>query len=538
MHQGANTTNKYDANLGRYAIAFAIALVALLPRLDGLKYFPGMYLWAEDGTIFLNQAQEMGWAAVKLPYAGYIHFFPRIVTAISQLFSLAYQPTILLLGWLVAYLTMMYAVIGTAIRSSRSIVAVGVLVALVSLQPNHGEVFFTITNSQWMIGAALFIFALVETEGSELHKKAKGAFLLPLALTGPFSIILSPLLLARVLLKKDWAGQKYIYLSVFCGALIQTGVLLTSPRVDSGPISKSLGGWIGTFLKLAIFGADTVPTILVALAFWAIIAFLAYTILRGRKLADKLMHPAILLLGAAALMLLAGMYTQKNNPGILVAMGVGNRYTWVPFVLILLSAFLLANGRKMLGAGIALLFLVICMSRFHQVGSPDLQFQAFAKLAQVQPVVIPINPQWPQYPGWHLMGQPKNGTAPPLAVSKLGLENVATGGLTSEYAGEQLFITSTGNDPTVTFTRKQTCPNSKFAALNIQLTREKEGWMQLFWDENGGFAETSSLRRWYPAGAVMAQFAFPMPASGIVLRFDPQEIEGPATIQKVELYCL
>lgn len=36
-------------------------------------------LWAEDGTVFINQARELGVSSLWTTYAGYFHIYPRLV---------------------------------------------------------------------------------------------------------------------------------------------------------------------------------------------------------------------------------------------------------------------------------------------------------------------------------------------------------------------------------------------------------------------------------------------------------------------------
>jgi len=512
-------------------------MLGLLPRLFG-KYYWGKYLWAEDGNIFLNQSQEMGLAAILHPYNGYLHFFPRVMAEAAQLFSLVYQPTVLLAGWLLAYLIMMHALLSAALKARGSVLAVAVLLALVSLQPNYGEVFFNITNSQWMIGAALFTYALTDATGSSRQKKIKGALLVPLSLTGPFSIVLTPVLLLKLVLKKDWAAQKYTYASVFSGALVQGLVMSANKRTATGAMNTDVWTWISAFLKIASFGASRSITILAAVLLWILIAYLVATQLKGRRLSETISQAPFLLLAAALLMIVAGLLSQKHSPGDTAALGGGNRYTWVPYVLILLSAFMLSATRKTLASAMAILFAIICAGHFHRVHSPDLQFEAFAHYAQMEPVYIPIHPLAEAYPGFYVEGKPKVAHTARGAVIAIEPQAFNAAGLTVSIADGELQMRSASQDPMLVANRRLSCPQSAFAGLDVYLTRDKAGWMQLFWGENTNFSETASLRRWYPAGKVRAQFAFPMPSGGAYLRYDPMETEGSATVEKVELRCL
>jgi len=518
-----------------YALAFCIALLALLPRFGIHPIEPGIYLWAEDGSVFLNEAQEMGLAAIFHPYAGYLHLYQRLFTVIAQPFSLANQPAVLLAGWLISYLILVYAVVRAAVRTNRSLLSLCILLGLISLQPNYVEVFFNITNSQWMLGAALFIFALVEAEGSDRRKKIKGVLLLPIALTGPFSIVLTPVLLLRMQMKKDWATQKYIYIPIFLGALIQAGILLSSERI--GRVSNvDPWLWVLTFSTMMLFGANNIALVLVSLSVWFLLAFQLSA--RAREQNTELVQRTSLMFLASIILLMAGIYAKKHAPHEIMAIEGGNRYTWVPYALILLAGFMLTKGRKIAAPVLTLLAGVLCVTGFHKFKTHDLQFEAYEKFAQVEEVNIPINPMWAEFPAWHVLGKPQKADIPQQTVFDLDLKQLASEGLSRNFAGDAVELTSKGDSPKLLFRQRATCPNSSFAGLDIHLTRDQEGWMELFWDENGQFSKQASIPRWFPAGELKAQFAFPMPAGGVELRLDPMRVPGHATITKVALHCL
>ena len=66
------------------AIALAATLVAWL-RLDPVTRHT---IWAEDGSVFLTQASHAGlFETVLLPYAGYLHVVPRLITEVTTMFA-------------------------------------------------------------------------------------------------------------------------------------------------------------------------------------------------------------------------------------------------------------------------------------------------------------------------------------------------------------------------------------------------------------------------------------------------------------------
>jgi len=106
---------------------------------------------------------------------------------------------------------------------------------------------------------------------------------------------------------------------------------------------------VTTFLKLAIRGAGSMATAAAAVLLWLLRAHLACTRFAKQNYRSVLAHPAMLMLLTALLMFAAGLYSHKDSPNAIAAVGDGNRYTWVPYVLIATAAFLLSNGRKAIG---------------------------------------------------------------------------------------------------------------------------------------------------------------------------------------------
>lgn len=119
--------------------------------------------WAEDGTIFITQALAFSWNAIILPYAGYVHFFPRVVTMfaveLSQCLSgsLLYVPfimnlsAVLLSAWSVIHLCKekfkWLALFKYRFFASLCVIAI----------PHASEVFGSITNVHWWLGYYLFL---------------------------------------------------------------------------------------------------------------------------------------------------------------------------------------------------------------------------------------------------------------------------------------------------------------------------------------------------------------------------------------------
>jgi len=84
-----------------YVLIGFIATIGLLPKLGG-NYDIATYLWAEDGTVFANQAFKEGESAFLLPYAGYLLLVPRLAAYVANLFDSSALPYIFFFTWHIA----------------------------------------------------------------------------------------------------------------------------------------------------------------------------------------------------------------------------------------------------------------------------------------------------------------------------------------------------------------------------------------------------------------------------------------------------
>lgn len=521
-----------------FALIFIVGILALIPRLDGFDFYPGKYLWAEDGSIFLNDAQSMGLLAIFKPYRGYLLFCTRLTAFLATNLDLIYRPIITLAGWFFAYFLMIYTIASAARNLGIGWLSSVVLIGLVSLQPNYGENFFNITNSQWMLGATLMVLVLVNSEQTRRERIFKNILLIPLVLTGPFSIIVLPLIFIKLFFLKDWKNNKWSYLTVFLGSIVQLIYVVTSGRASTGAICQDPWVWLVSFLEILLFGANTFSTMAAALLFWLLIIFsFAYCINKNNGSLKEL-SPPFLMLAAALLLVVAGQFTSKQNPMEIVALGGGNRYSWIPYVLILITAFSVSIRFRYIHIAIISLFGFLCYANLHSASLPYLQFNSFARFSKYKEVTIPIHPQWPSYPGWHINGFPDKN-ANHLEVKRINLDpdSITSTELNLEVAEQGLNLQSLGNKTALIFKNSISCSNGTDVAIEITMFRNVEGWMQLSWSETKTFTEANSLRRWYPSGQIKAQFAFPNNNSGLYIRFEPMELAGAVNIKEMNVYC-
>ena len=108
-------------------------------------------------------------------------------------------------------------------------------------------------------------------------------------------------------------------------------------------------------------------------------------------------------------------------------------------------------------------------------------------------------------------------------------------GLQRSSTGNELIPTETNNQ--VSF-RLDQCKGSRYVGLLVDAERPAAGDVQVYWGTNYGFDERHSLRRYYPAGHVVAQLAFRKSRGDDTVRLDLSEALGALRLNRVQAYCL
>jgi hypothetical protein len=517
-----------------YVLCVFICALAILLKFDGQLPSPGQTLWAEDGPVFLHDANHYGPAALFKPYAGYLHVYPRLTSLIAAYFTIATQPTILLCGWIIAIIIFLFALTRVFTGSKYWELKLTSATFLVMFQPSGGETFLNITNSQWILGAALFLICLSTSKDSSITRWVAFAVSAPLSLTGPFSVVLLPVIFLKLIFIKDWQQNKYIYTCVILGSIVQVYFLMTGNRAGGGELETDLTVWIESALKILLLGSGNTFQYILILAFWGIII---YKLIAGLSLSA--IKVAVLFVSAAVLMIIAGLMSHSHNPSAILAMGSGNRYTWVPYTLIVVAAFLAADSDiKKVGLYAILLFIVFATS-FRSIYLRDTFFYSYAAFRSVKNITIPINPGVEVFPGWHIPEDTNfHPSQPSLSYINYPVDGFDAGNLVNPDPSKGNFFDALTNDPSLVMREPLTCESSGHIGISIAMNRSVQGWAQVFFSSDTYFSEAQSFRRWYPSGKVVAEFAFPYLKGGVFLRIDPAETPNPVVVESVKLYCL
>ncbi len=167
---------------------FLVCLLLFFLKSPDAVLYP--QFWAEDGAIFYAQQFGKNWPQLTTPYAGYIHFIPRMIAWLAIPIKPLYVPLFynvaaiiidsLCVAYAFKYLSFMY----------------GATAALISffLLPTVGDIYGTMTNIQWFLQFSLVLSVLQPGASSEMPPAPARMFMISAliivaCLTGPFCVI-------------------------------------------------------------------------------------------------------------------------------------------------------------------------------------------------------------------------------------------------------------------------------------------------------------------------------------------------------------
>ncbi|MCM2131857.1 hypothetical protein [Larsenimonas rhizosphaerae] len=498
--------------------------------LKGLGDFDsfGQMLWAEDGKIFLMQASEFGWQSIFKPHAGYMHLYPRLISYVASFFNFELRPLISSLGWFFSYFFMVYSIVFFMMLRGVKAPLIYLAIFLVTVQPNDNEVFFNITNSQWMLGASLFL--LVFSNFKPRHGLIVFFLVFSLSLTGPFSIICMLPLIIFCFLEKNWFRVKCALVPIVLGALVQCFFLLSSGRGADKTINTDPGQWLLAFSRINFFGDISFPMVVVVSFFW--FCFLFFVVKRRYY---RRVDSSIFLVFCGVLMVVASLWSSKDFPTQISPVGTGSRYSWIPYALYFIAAISVVNT-GILGRAFMVCMLTICFSGFKKVERYNLNFSDYANMSKVTNTIIPINPVWGKYPGWYIADSVREDEDHKSISLDIDLKDMAAHNIEVVRGGE---FNSLSNDPFMMFGRSISCHDYESVGVELKVYRDQAGWSQLFWKtDKAEFTESNSLRRWYPKGYSLQQYAFNNNGGHFNLRFDPMEHKGHGAIESASVICV
>lgn len=495
----------YKQKSNQFALILLLVCLGAIYKLNGMTV--DQTLWAEDGVIFINQARQFELKAFFIPYNGYFHIYPRLIAWISQLVDLSYTPTIFFSAWLATYMTLAWLIADKVLAFGGTFIEALLLTYLILMQPHPAnEIYFNITNLQWLTGdiLALCLALPPSNKHNPLYYSAMGLGLL----TGPFAILLIPMLILQLWFAQDWQARKGIYLLVLGCAFLQFMAIANSSRLGNMPTDTDLSHWLSAYFIFFSFGARTHLMYLAALVFWlcaVLVIYRYYFKIQHQVKADYLIP--LYCVVSALFFHFAGLWAlrfspQTVNPNVLTA-----RYFFIPYTLIGFGLWFISHKQPRLRNIIALAGAVLCIAAYTPFVRNDYQYQAFVAFARQQPnLQIPINPQDAAFPSWGIplqglvSGSKTLSTPEAVDIKRAELKNIY---LSQDQNQTWITTTSDANQGLLSFPFND-CQSSRYVGIEIKLIRPLEGWIKMAWDGPKG----SQMTKFYPSGEITAYFAF------------------------------
>lgn len=212
----------------------ALCAGLLLLRQPGSLLHP--QFWAEDGTLFFQQAFNEGFLSTILrPASGYLHSLPRLVAGLSLLLPLELAPLVFnLASFTVQLLPALYLLSGRMSPLIPSLPARILAALLYIVLPASYETHVNLTNTHWYLTLTALCILVARPPTTGRVKVLETLAVALFSLTGPFSVLFLPLV-ARRLAGSRCAPRslgRLQALIIASGALIQVGFALTSARVS------------------------------------------------------------------------------------------------------------------------------------------------------------------------------------------------------------------------------------------------------------------------------------------------------------------
>ncbi len=316
---------------GRTWVAAVVAIAALIARKPWALHTP--QLWAEDGTIFLNDAESVGLAAIFHPYQGYFHFIPRVIAASARLIA---DPA----GWPSIYnVGALLVAVGVVCRMASPRLVLPHkpwLILALALVPHTGEVLFNITNVQWIAAFFLIVQLFISAPVTLLQTVGDIVLIVVAGLTGPFAVLLLPFFIWRAWCEPG-RGRAAIITVIACAAL-QTWSLTHGAGVPTAPRPAHIDALnyvavladrivIWPFLGARLASTLSAPILAaIGVAAGAVIATLAARRLDQRRFATALTLILLMLLAAVSWRTRPDGWDAHN-------LNDGDRYFFIPRVL-------------------------------------------------------------------------------------------------------------------------------------------------------------------------------------------------------------
>lgn len=321
-----------------FALSIVISIGALVFRRPDAFTMPWFY--GEEGREFMADAYNEGWASIFHTANGYFHLYPRLIANLG----LSVGVPVLNMAWvnLVAVLVI-YLVVWwyTWTRFPGPRRARFFAVIAITLVPLGNEIWMNQTNLQWPMSLLILLILFGTPPSNGLGRWLDAFLLLLTCLTGPYVLILLPLVVWHTW--KRWQahdperGRMAVNTAVMLAAAIASALSLsdygTVQRTDGAfdPLNTGFANaaYLQLWYPLIGKGVQSTPRWLGAslLAFGMAALALFWRLARGHALTR-------LLLVAGLLQFTAVLISYRGLPEFLSPYSAGIRTFYLPVVML------------------------------------------------------------------------------------------------------------------------------------------------------------------------------------------------------------
>jgi hypothetical protein len=187
-------------------------------------------IWAEDGTIFLQQAKSIGrLGAIPHTYNGYVHLLPRLIAAVAASFPVSAAAAVLgSLSALTAGVVALFVFIATREHIPSPWWRLGLSASIVFMPIAGTETLDNVANVQWYLIAAAF-WALLWRPQGRVARAVQAVVCLVAAASAPLCVLLLPLAAARLVALRSPREQAPT-LGLLAGLLVQFATGAVAPH--------------------------------------------------------------------------------------------------------------------------------------------------------------------------------------------------------------------------------------------------------------------------------------------------------------------
>ena len=231
---------RLDDGLSWQAQIFAFLLAVLLIFSRRPDVLLNAQFYAEDGAVWFADAYNLGWLhSLLIPAGGYLNTIQRLVGGLTLLFPFRDAPWLMNLAGVVLQALPAWFLL-TRRCSGWASLPVRVLQALIYVAiPNSREVHVVLTNAQFHLALLAFLVAFATRPPNWRWRIFDVGVLVVNGLSGPFGIVLLPLVLAY------WWRRRQKWSLVVAAVIVPTVVIQLGELFYGGYAVRVAGGHLG-----------------------------------------------------------------------------------------------------------------------------------------------------------------------------------------------------------------------------------------------------------------------------------------------------